>query len=113
MDINYKINDVFKVLAEPIRLRILILMTKGEICVCDITEVLNLPQSTVSRHMSRLKLSGLVTDRRQGKWIYYKLKVLNTKSMQSIFDLLLAESVNNPFAQDLQKLEDHDKCKSC
>ncbi|MFH2049441.1 MAG: metalloregulator ArsR/SmtB family transcription factor [bacterium] len=107
---NANITDLFKTLSDPTRLRILILLTKGELCICDITEVLSLPQSTVSRQMSRLKLFGLVTDKRQGKWVFYKLKILGTKSMNLVFELLLAESDKKPFASDLQKLENHEKC---
>lgn len=101
---NTSITDIFKTLSDPTRLRILMLLTKGELCICDITEVLNLPQSTVSRQMARLKLFGLVTNRRRGKWVYYKLKILGTKSMNLIFELLLTESGNKPFSIDLHKL---------
>ena len=107
---NANITSLLKTLSDPTRLRILMLLTKGELCVCNITEVLILPQSTVSRQIARLKLFGLVTDRRQGKWIYYKLKILRTKSMNLIFELLLTESDNKPFSNDLQKLENHKKC---
>ena len=64
--------ELFKGLSEPIRLRIAILLLDQELCVCDLMAVLKLPQSTVSRHMSRMKASGLVTDRRNGKWVHYQ-----------------------------------------
>ena len=65
--------EIFKTLSDKTRLRIVVLLTLGELCVCDITDILKLPQSTVSRHMSRLKLTGLVTDRRKEKWVFYKV----------------------------------------
>lgn len=65
--------ELFKALSDEIRLRIVALLAHGELCVCDLTEVLELPQSTVSRHLSVLRRAGLVVDRRQGVWSYYRL----------------------------------------
>lgn len=64
---------LLKALAEESRLRILALLGQGELCVCDLIAVLQLPQSTVSRHLALLKNAGWVTDRRQGLWMYYRL----------------------------------------
>src|SRR3989338_4364287 len=63
----------FKAMSDETRLRILHLLTYGELCVCDLMEVLSLPQSTISRHMAYLKNAGLVKDRRNGVWIHYSL----------------------------------------
>ena len=63
-----------KALSDPIRLRIvLLLQAEGELCVCDLMEVLKLPQSTVSRHLAYLKRSCWVDTRREGLWMYYSL----------------------------------------
>ncbi len=64
---------LFKALSEVTRLRILGLLQHGELCVCDLMAVLDLPQSTVSRHLARLKECGLVQDRRSAVWCYYSL----------------------------------------
>ncbi|MFV0439135.1 MAG: ArsR/SmtB family transcription factor [Desulfopila sp.] len=64
---------LFKALADETRLRIVSLLMAGELCVCDVMEVLQLPQSTVSRHLAYLRNAGLVDDRRQGVWMYYRL----------------------------------------
>jgi len=66
---------LFKALSDETRLRILSLLTAGELCVCDLMEVLQLPQSTVSRHLAYLRNTGLVDDRRQGVWMYYRLTI--------------------------------------
>ncbi len=63
----------FKALSDETRLRLLALLSHGELCVCDLMAVLQLPQSTVSRHLAYLKNSGLIVDRRQGVWMYYRL----------------------------------------
>ena len=65
--------QMFKALGDETRLRILGLLRQGELCVCDIMEVLNLPQSTASRHLAYLKNSKLVCGTRRGKWMYYQL----------------------------------------
>ena len=64
---------MFKALSDETRLRILCLLLQGELCVCDIMAVLQLPQSTVSRHLAYLKNAGWVDDRRCGVWMYYSI----------------------------------------
>jgi len=63
-----------KLVAEPNRLRILALLTRGELCVCDIEAAVRLPQNLVSHHLSVLRREGLVLDRREGKWVYYRIE---------------------------------------
>ena len=64
---------LFKTLSEPVRLRIIhLLLTKGELCVCDLVDTLKLSQSVVSRHLAYLRNNGLVTTRREGVWVHYK-----------------------------------------
>lgn len=65
--------QMFKALGDETRLRILGLLIQGELCVCDIMEVLKLPQSTASRHLAYLKNSHWVCGTRRGKWMYYRL----------------------------------------
>ncbi len=72
---------LFKALADETRLRILALLVSGELCVCDLLVILQLPQSTVSRHLAYLRNSGLVQDRREGVWMYYRL-ALDTDALQ-------------------------------
>jgi ArsR family transcriptional regulator len=68
-----KTTNLIKGLTEETRLRILALLGQGELCVCDLIAGLQLPQSTVSRHLALLKNAGWVIDRRQGLWMYYRL----------------------------------------
>ena len=60
-------------LSDPTRLRVLYALGKGELCVCQITELAGLAPSTVSRHMSVLQGAGLVESRKDGRWVYYRL----------------------------------------
>ena len=63
--------DLFKVFADPTRLKILEALSCGELCVCDIGEVVGLSQSAVSHQLAVLRASRLVSARREGKTIYY------------------------------------------
>ena len=65
--------DLFKALAHQTRLNILSLLLDGEVCVCRIMAILQLPQSTASRHLAILKNAGLVKDRPDGTWVHYSL----------------------------------------
>jgi len=65
--------EVFKAAADPCRLRILMLLKEGELCVCEIMTALKKPQSSTSHHLSILREAGLVKERRDGKWSYYRL----------------------------------------
>lgn len=80
---------IFRSLSEEIRLRILVLLLDGaELCVCDLMAVLQLPQSTVSRHLAHLKNAGWLQDRREGVWSYYALARPLPLLHQSLLPLL-------------------------
>lgn len=68
-----RVDQVFRAFGDPTRLRILNLLQDGELCVCDLVEVLGMPQPTVSRHLSYLKRSGLVKVRQEASWNFYTL----------------------------------------
>ncbi|MGD2111458.1 MAG: metalloregulator ArsR/SmtB family transcription factor [Phycisphaerae bacterium] len=63
--------DLFRAFADPTRLRILNVLLEGELCVCDLCSVLQLPQPTASRHLAHLRRADLVTVRQAGKWKHY------------------------------------------
>ncbi len=65
---------IFKGLSDPVRLRIVqLLNARDELCVCHLTAALQLPQSTVSRHLNILKQAEIVSAERRGQWVYYRL----------------------------------------
>lgn len=65
--------EAVKALAHPGRLRLLAMLQGGDLCVCQMTAVLELAASTVSSHLSDLRRAGLVTERKSGKWVHYHL----------------------------------------
>ena len=72
-DRDFNIELLFKALADPTRLRLIQLLGDEEVCVCSFVETLKTNQPKVSRHLAYLRRAGLVTTRREGKWIHYRL----------------------------------------
>ena len=68
-----ELEAALKAAGDPTRTRILKLLEAGPLCVCQVQAVLGLAPSTVSKHLALLKAAGLVTDRRDGRWIHYAL----------------------------------------
>jgi ArsR family transcriptional regulator, arsenate/arsenite/antimonite-responsive transcriptional repressor len=96
------------------RLRILILLTKSELCVCDIMAVLGEPQSKVSRHLAYLKHSGLIQGRRVGTWMHYCLKDPLDGFMKAHLELLERQVTGLPWARaDAEKMVQVKKQKLC
>ncbi|ECZ6324404.1 As(III)-sensing metalloregulatory transcriptional repressor ArsR [Salmonella enterica] len=66
--------QLFKILSDETRLGIVLLLREmGELCVCDLCAALEQSQPKISRHLAMLRESGLLLDRRQGKWVHYRL----------------------------------------
>ena len=76
--------DLLKALAHPARLRILSILREGELCVCQVKAVLGLATSTVSEHLNELRRSGLLEERKDGRWVYYTLKP--QKGLEAVLD---------------------------
>ncbi|MEW5977660.1 MAG: metalloregulator ArsR/SmtB family transcription factor [Acidobacteriota bacterium] len=101
-------------LSDPTRLRILNLLFYGELCVCDIQHVLDMSQPLVSRHLSYLKTAGLVSDRRDGYRIFYRLLAqespINQILVQFLKDVFRKEKT---FGRDLMTLREAVKDGDC
>ncbi len=86
-----ELSSLFKGLADHSRLRVFYLLClHDELCVCYLVEALALPQSSVSRHLGKLKHCGLVTAERRGKWVYYQLP--DNEAVMSLKQLVLAQA---------------------
>ena len=70
---NYSMELLFKALADRTRLRLLNLIGDDEVCVCFFVEVLGTNQPKISRHLAYLRKAGVVSGRRDGKWIHYRV----------------------------------------
>ena len=109
-----ELEQLFKGLADQTRLRILNLLLHGELCVCDIQYVLESSQPNVSRHLTYLKNSGLVLDRREGPRMYYRL-AQPTESLRKLLFGFLREVFGSSevLMEDSQKLKKAIKHGSC
>jgi ArsR family transcriptional regulator len=97
--------EIFKACADQTRLRLLFLLAERELCVCELVEVLGMPQGKVSRHLGVLKRAGLVRDRREGTWIYYALQKADTGLKQRLLAYLRAAGQEHAAAaEDLRRL---------
>ena len=85
-----QLESVFKALADGTRLRILALLGEDEVCVCHIHDSLGLPQPTVSRHLAYLRRSGLVTARRDGVWMHYRV----AKSLPPVIQRVVGATID-------------------
>ena len=103
--------DLFKALADATRLRILGLLLTGEVCVCHLHETLKVPQPKASRHLAYLRQAGLVTTRRDGLWVHYRIANLPDGVLETI-----AESVRHALAhtdvvrRDAERLQKRNGC---
>lgn len=76
-------------IAEPTRARIVALLGHGEHCVCDVGETLALSPALVSHHLRALRDSGLLRERRSGRWVYYSLDLEALAGLRAALDQLL------------------------
>ena len=94
--------QLFRVMADPIRLRILHLLRQGELCVGDLVTVLDIPQPTASRHLAYLKRVGLISARKNSYWTFYALAPALTALRRKLLECLDADTVGR--ARDAKRL---------
>ena len=98
--------ELFKALGDETRLRIVNLLVRGELCVCEIMKVLDIGQSKASRHLAILRNAGLVQDRREGVWMYYSLTGPRGIAHRRILEWFAEAGVELPrAAADLKALD--------
>lgn len=87
--------EVFKSLADETRARATLLIAdQGELCVCELMCALDDSQPKISRHLAQLRSSGLLLDRRQGQWVYYRLNPDLPGWVQEILEVTLNANVD-------------------
>ncbi len=101
-----EMESLFMALADKTRLRLLNLMGEDEICVCFFTEVLGESQPKISRHLAYLRNAGIVSARRDGKWMHYSIEIpQNSFASQILQDTLEWLKAQDDMREDLRKLE--------
>jgi ArsR family transcriptional regulator, arsenate/arsenite/antimonite-responsive transcriptional repressor len=103
--------EIFKACADATRLRLLVLLSERELCVCELVDILEMPQGKISRHLAVLRRAGLVADRRAGTWINYSLQRAESPLTRRLRAYLKAEARNgDTMAADLARLHDLADC---
>jgi len=96
----------FRALGDPTRLRIVNLLSRGPLCVCDIQRILEQPQSSVSRHLALLKSAGLIRDRRDGMRMFYALSSWDSVLARGVLAAIRAHlAFEGPYRRDIEELE--------
>ena len=98
--------SLFKALSDQTRLRCLALLTgHDELCVCELTHALALPQPKISHHLGALRKAGLVSDRKEGLWIYYRINGALPQWCQDVVRSAVSGLASEePYASDHQAL---------
>ena len=88
--------QTLKALADESRVRILMALRQGELCVCQITTLLGLAPSTISKHLSILRNAGLVDGRKSGRWMFFQLPQQSESGVKSLLHWLETELADKP-----------------
>jgi ArsR family transcriptional regulator len=109
-----RVDGMFRAFSDRTRLRILHLLLPGELCVCEIVDTLELPQSKVSRHLAYLRRTRLVLARKEGLWNYYRLAPAKSAFHEKLLECLATCFREVPeLAQDAERLKRRFGRKCC
>jgi ArsR family transcriptional regulator len=89
--------QMHKSIGHPVRLRLLAMLRGGPLCVCQMTVVLKLAGSTVSEHLSELRKAGVITERKEGRWVEYRLA--DNEVARQVLDAIWPELESDPDAR--------------
>lgn len=110
---EFKLETIFRALSDRTRLRILNLLRGGELCVCDLVDVLDVPQPTASRHLAYLRKTGLVLARKEGLWHYYRLSPGTSQLHKKLLECVATcEALEPEIAADRKRLG-ATECREC
>ncbi|WP_397375523.1 ArsR/SmtB family transcription factor [Paenibacillus sp. EPM92] len=83
-----EMSELLKILSDQSRLSMLALLREGELCVCDLVELVGLSQPGVSQHLKKMKAVGLVNETRKSQWIYYSLNIDDKPYVKAVLDTI-------------------------
>lgn len=95
------VTQLLDALSDPTRLRLLRLLRKQELCVCELVDALRIPQYKISRHLRKLRASGLVEARRDGRWMHYHLRQRGAQArrMQDLLHVVCSHVDETPIGK--------------
>lgn len=108
-------NELFSLLSDETRLRCSVLLQQeGELCVCEISQILESIQPKISRHLALMRQSGLVSDERRGQWVYYSLNQSLPEWAKKIIESTLENlTKEEPYHSDIKKIRSLKKDNLC
>lgn len=104
--------NIFKALSDETRLRILhvLLVARKELCACEFTDVLEVPTYNISKHLKILKNAGLISERKEGRWVYFNIKLNESPYYTNVFSAL-SEMKNTQLEKDKIELQERLKLR--
>lgn len=110
-----KVIKILKALSDESRIRIVnLLKAKSGVCVCEITEIINLSQPTISSHLKKLEEAGIITFRKDGLWVNYYLSEGMDNESRGLIDLIIKIIEKDPAVKDdLLKVINTDRVLIC
>ena len=96
---------IAKALGDPTRVRIVAALRSGELCVCELVDALDISQSTLSSHLQICRQTGVVTTRKESRWIYYSLSTRYGRLIERIFSDLQTVGRDEQLRQDARRLK--------
>lgn len=99
-------DNLFKTLGDENRLRIINLLRKGELCVCEIEVILDTTQSNISRHLTRLRHEEIVAFEKKAQWTYYKINPVFIENNKLLYEFIIQEvDKDYKFINDIKRLD--------
>lgn len=105
MEVAMELINIFKALGDENRLRILNLLSRQKLCVCELEVLLQIKQSNLSRHLNRLKTEKIIVSEKVSQWVYYSIdeKFINEKKV--LYDWIISEmKKQNKHTEDVKRL---------
>ncbi len=96
---------IARTLADPTRVRIVAALRNGELCVCELVDALSISQSSLSSHLQICRQTGVVTTRKESRWIYYSLSPRYVQLIERIFSELQTVRRDEQLLRDARRLK--------
>ena len=103
-----ELNTMYKLFSDETRLRIMVLLHLDQLCVCQLTGILDVPQPRISKNLAKLRDLNIVEDVRKDKYVFYKLASVNELIRINLDHIVKNKELYPEIAKDIEKLQDKD-----
>lgn len=105
IDFVLELVGIARALGDPTRVRIIAALRKGELCVCELVDALGISQSSLSSHLQICRQAGVVTTRKESRWIYYSLSTRYGPLIEAVFSKLQTVESDEQLRRDARRLK--------